>query len=57
MKQLLQRKYLIRFKKKNQVGVILMRKIIERVENIVQKKLGIMHRQQNKIVDIDEVRL
>lgn len=34
-----------------------MRKIIERVENVVQKKLGIMHRQQNKIVDMDEVRL
>ncbi len=34
MKQLLQRKYLIKFKKKNQEGVILMKVIIERVENI-----------------------
>lgn len=39
-------KYLVRFKKKNQVGVILMRRIIERVENIVQKiKLWIVHQR------------
>ncbi len=50
-------KYLIKFKKKNQVEVILIKRIIERVENIVQKiQLRIINNRECKIAEINEVK-
>lgn len=57
MNQLLLMKYLIKFKKKNQVEVILIKRIIERVENIVQKiQLRIINNRECKIAEINEVK-